>query len=102
MAQNIFVTCPCCDRILEVNPLNGKVVRHFESKLKGKTKDQAFLQALEETKERENKLAQQFDAAKDEQKEKLRKLEEKFREKKKKIDSGEDEEEGPIRPFDLD
>ncbi len=101
MAQKIMVTCPCCDRILEVNPENGKVIRNFESKLKGKTKDKAFTDALSETKDREGKLAQQFDSAKLEEKEKMKKLENIFKEKKKKIDSGEDDE-TPLRPFDLD
>ncbi len=101
MAQTIMVHCPCCERVLEVNPETAKVVRHFESKTKGKTKDQAFWDALEETKHRENKLAKQFDTVKFEEKEKMKRLEEKFKEKKKKIDSGE-EEEGPLRPFDLD
>jgi len=102
MKQNIMVHCPCCEMILEVNPENGKVIRHFESKLKGKTKDQAFLDVLKETQGRESKLSQQFDAAKLEEKEKMKRLEEKFKEKKKKIDSGEDTEEGPLRPFDMD
>lgn len=101
MKQNLMVHCPCCEQILEVHPETGKVIRHFESKLKGKTKDQAFLDVLKETKNREDKLTQQFDSAKLEEKEKMKKLEEKFKEKKKKIDSGDDEE-GPLRPFDLD
>lgn len=102
MSKTIFVNCPACQEFMEINTENGKILRHQPSKTKGKSKEQAFLEALDETKERERKLTQQFDSAKDAEKEKLKKLEEKFRKKKGKIDSGVDEDEGPVRPFDLD
>lgn len=103
MSKTIFVTCPVCQEFMEVNAENGKVIKHQESKTKGKTKDKAFDEALEDTKDRESKLSQQFDSAKLAEKEKLKKLDKLFKEKKKKIDSGEEgEEDKPIRPFDLD
>lgn len=100
MSRTLFVDCPVCQEILEVNPETGKVIKHQQSKIKGKSKEDAFSDALKETQEREKKLTEQFDQAKLAEREKLKKLEEKFKEKKKKVDSGEVED--PLRPFDLD
>jgi len=100
MPRTIFVDCPVCQEILEVNTETGKVIKHQQSKLKGKSKEDAFSDALKETQDRDKKLTEQFDKAKLEEKEKLKKLEDRFNEKKKKADSGDPER--PIRPFDLD
>ncbi len=99
-ARTVYVTCPMCKGMLEVNTEDGKVVRHFEAKEKGQSGD-ALADAVQAARSSAALTEEKFKAAREQEKHKMERIEKAFRDKKKEVeDSGDTGR--PIRPIDLD
>ena len=99
-ARTVYVACPFCKGMLEVNVENGKVVRRFEPKEVPEGGD-LLQEGLKAVKGGEAARDRMFQDAREKEKTKLERLERAFREKKKEV-----EESGPVTrpesPFDLE
>lgn len=98
--RTVYVTCPMCKGMLEVNAENGKVVRHFEARDKTRSGD-ALAEAVEAARSSAARTEEKFKAAQETEKHKLKRIEETFREKKKEVEESGDTGR-PVRPIDLD
>jgi hypothetical protein len=101
MAKTIYVSCPHCEGLMEVNSETGQIVQKWapgEKGADGENKIAAALKKMEEDKKRRVGL---FDQTKDDLEAQKKKLENVF---KKEVDRIKKEgiKENPIRPFDLD
>lgn len=98
--RTVYVTCPMCKGMLEVNTENGKVVRHFEARDKSQAGD-TLAEAVAAAKSSTARTEEKFKIAQEQERHKLKRLEETFREKKKAVEESGDTER-PVRPIDLD
>jgi adenine-specific DNA methylase len=98
--RTVYVTCPMCKGMLEVNTENGKVIRHFEARDRTQSGD-ALAEAVQAAKCSAALTEEKFKAAQEKEKHKLKRLEETFREKKKEVEESGDTGR-QIRPIDLD
>ncbi|MFC2149547.1 hypothetical protein ACFLQ8_02510 [Candidatus Auribacterota bacterium] len=98
----MYVHCPVCRELLEVDRENGNVVKHFKSKAaeKGGSGD-LFTDAIEDVKNTGDKLESQFKDAKDKEKDKSKILDDAFKKGIDKAKKDKDKKPG-LRPFDLD
>ena len=102
MARTIYVNCPNCKELLEVDAEDGKVIKHFKSKAAEKGASGDLLKdVLDEVKGKGEKLDAQFREAKEKEKEKAKTIDDVFQ---KKIEKAKKEKDikPEIRPFDLD
>jgi len=102
MPKTIYVNCPHCNSFLEVNPVNGKVVRSYEADPDADKNEDKLKAALKKMKSEDATREEKFESTKKEMEEKKDKLAQLFEEERKKI-----KEEGDIKPpehrlFDLD
>lgn len=102
MGRTLYVTCPNCKELLEVDAENGNVIKHFKSKAaeKGATGD-LLTDVLKDVKGKAEKLDAQFREAKEKEKDKSKTIDDVF---KKSIERAKNEKDikPEIRPFDLD
>ena len=77
--RTVYVTCPICKGMIEVNAENGKVVRHFEARDKTQTGD-ALEEAVAAAKSSAARTEEKFKVAQEPEKHKLKRIEEAFRE----------------------
>ena len=102
MARTIYVDCPFCDGLLEVDPSSGEVVQKWDAKDKpgaeGGDKMSSALKKLSDAKKKRTSL---FDVKQSELNEQKKKLSGEFQ---KEVDKAKKEgvKENPFRPFDLD
>lgn len=99
-ARTVYVTCPFCSGMLEVNAENGTVIRRFEAKAPPPGGDK-LAEAVEEVKRGAETREEKFKAAQEKEKHKLSKLEQAFRDKKRETEESGDTGR-PLRPFDLE
>ncbi|MDP8263108.1 MAG: hypothetical protein P9M13_07385 [Candidatus Ancaeobacter aquaticus] len=102
MARTLYVTCPTCKELLEVDRESGKVVKHFKSKKAEKGDSSDLLKdVLDDVKNQGSKLDAQFNDAKQKEKDKAKTFDDVF---KKGIDEAKKSKDlkPDIRPFDLD
>ena len=102
MARTVFVTCPGCESLLEVNAENGKVVKHHPPSEKLKEGEDPLQKALQMMKDKAATREDRFKQAKKDEDAHKKDLTHLFDQEKKRI-----REEGPITkpdlsPFDLD
>lgn len=84
MSRSIYAQCPKCNELLEINPRDGKVIQHFESKKKKGSTD--FLKdQMESLAEEANKREDIFSKAKDEKDKKMKQLDKLFGDETDKI-----------------
>lgn len=81
MAKTLSVTCPCCNKILEVDSFTGEVLSTREKKKFASLED-----FMEKEKERPKELESMFEAAKEKEKHRKEMLEEKFEAMKSRTD----------------
>jgi septal ring factor EnvC (AmiA/AmiB activator) len=102
MTRTIYVTCPNCKELLEVDAEGGKVVKHFKSRLAEKAGSADVLtDIIKDVKSKGEKLDAQFKDAKEKEKEKSRTIDDVFKKSIEKAKRSKDNKPG-IRPFDLD
>lgn len=100
MPRTVYVTCPICKGMMEVNTHNGKVLRHFEPREDTGSGD-LLSDALKDVDEGTAKREAMFREAREREKGKFDILDRAFRVKKKEIeDSGDTTR--PLRDIDLD
>jgi len=102
MARTLYVTCPHCKELLEVDAEDGKVLKHFKSTLAGRAGSSDVLtDIIQDVKSKGEKLDARFKDAKEKEKDKSKTLDDAF---KKSIEKAkQDKDVKPdIRPFDLD
>lgn len=99
-ARTVYVNCPFCKGMLEVNAENGKVVRRFEPKEIPEGGD-ALSEGLKAVKEGEAQRERMFLDAREKEKHKLDRLEQAFKEKKREVEESGDVGRPPS-PFDLE
>ena len=98
-ARTVYVTCPFCKGMMEINTENGKIIRRFAPKEKSESGD-ALTDALKDVREGESRREKMFRAAKEEEKGKLDRIEKIFLKKKKEVEESGDISK-PLRPIDL-
>ncbi len=100
MARTIYLNCPCCDALMEVDTESGEIVQKWSPKEKGEEGDKMgnALKKLDEAKKRRVGL---LDKMKSELEDQRKKNEDVF---KKEVDRVKKEgvKDAPPRPFDLD
>jgi len=99
-ARTVYVTCPLCGGMLEVDTENGKVVRHFKAKPKMESED-TLIEGLKAVKAGEGVRDEKFREAREKEKSKIERIESLFREKKREVEESGDTSK-PLRPIDLD
>ena len=99
MARTVYVTCPFCGAMLEVDTHNGRVVRHFAPREEGGSGD-PLADALREVREGTSRREEMFKKARMEEERKIEILEKAFHEKKKEVEESGDTSR-PIRDIDL-
>lgn len=99
-AHTVYVTCPFCKGMLEVNTENGKVVRRFEPKEVPEGGDR-LAEGLKAVREGEAQRERMFLDAREKEQHKLERLERAFREKKKEVEESGDVSR-PQSPFDFE
>ena len=102
MAKTVYVDCPCCGGLLEIDAATGEVVNKWaaaERNASGADKMSTALKKLQTDKESRKDL---FDRKRSEMDEQKRRLEDVFRKNVEKAKSEGAEDEKPLRPFDLD
>lgn len=102
MARTLYVNCPNCKELLEVDAEDGKVIKHFKSTLAEKAGSSDVLtDIIHDVKTKGEKLDARFKDAREKEKEKSKTIDDVF---KKSIEKAkQDKDTKPdIRPFDLD
>lgn len=99
-ARTVYVQCPFCNGMLEVNAENGKVVRRFEAKETPEGSD-ALEEGLKAVRAGESMREQMFREAQEKEKHKLERMERAFRERKREVEESGDVGR-PESPFDLE
>jgi len=99
-ARTVYVNCPFCRGMLEVNVENGKVVRRFEPKEIPDGGD-LLSEGLKAVRGGEAARERMFQDAREKEKHKLDRIERAFREKKKEVEESGDIGR-PESPFDLE
>jgi uncharacterized protein YpuA (DUF1002 family) len=100
MAKTVYVNCPFCEGMMEINSETGEIVGKWSAAEKTKDEDK-MSSALKKIEEAKKKRAGLFDSKKEELESQKKKNEDVFRkevEKVKKEGLGEK----PFRPLDLD
>lgn len=92
--ERIDVVCPCCQATLVVDPKTGLVIRSEAQK-----SGFSFDEALVREKQRKEKSDELFAKAFENEKKRKSNLEDKFREA---LDSKDELDDIPVRPWDLD
>lgn len=100
MARTIYVNCPKCKELLEVDASNGKVIQHFASKKKEGSED-LLGDTLQEIKEKDEQVDKIFNQVKDKSGKRLEEADKLFKEKAEDIKKKGDAEK-PKNIFDLD
>lgn len=100
MPETIYVECPCCGERIEIDKKSGKIIKHFT---KPEVKDgvDPMQAALEKIKQDKNRLNDYFLSAGQTLKDKEKKLAEQFENEKKRIQESGDNSR-PVNPMDLD
>ncbi|MEI6633232.1 MAG: hypothetical protein WCP22_05355 [Chlamydiota bacterium] len=99
-ARTVYVNCPFCKGMLEINTENGRVVRSFEPKEIPEDGD-LLSEGLKAVKGGEATRDRMFREAQEKEKHKLERLERAFKEKKKEVvESGDISR--PESPFDME
>ena len=81
MQDTLTITCPCCEKILEIDVKTGKVLS-----AKDKKEFESLESFFEKQKNRSKDLDAMFKAAKEKEKNRLSEIEKKFEEAKKRKD----------------
>ena len=97
MADNLEITCPCCEATLVIDRASGAVLWHKEKKssVAGRSLDSMVSELEAQKSEAAKKFQREIEAQKD----KSRLLEEKFKEAMKRAEKSD---KPPINPMDLD
>lgn len=98
--RTVYVTCPICRAMIEVNAENGTVVRHFEPRARAGA-DDTLAEGLKAVKSGEAARDEKFRAAREQEKSKMARIEDLFREKQREVEKSGDTGK-PLRPIDLD
>lgn len=96
MADNITVTCPCCDTLLVIDPATGDILREER---RTKREFQSLDEALGQVKSRRKEAEEKLSRAMEEQRRRDEILEKKFEEARRKASETDTP---PPRPFDGD
>lgn len=99
MSRTIYVTCPECQELMEVDSQTGKVKKHYQSKKKEASAD-LLKEQIDSMKHEASKREEIFNKAHSEREKKLNQLDQLFVEEKNKI-----QKEGITKPkniFDLE
>lgn len=100
MSQPWQVTCPCCDTILIVDRVSGKILEERKPILEKSTGDR-YEDALQKVRQRPGQAEEKFSRFKDEQDAKKARLNALFDDKLKELqESGEDIEK--VNPLEMD
>src|SRR4051812_36031970 len=101
MAKTIYVSCPFCEGMMEVNAETGAIVQKWPPKQKAAGDGDKMSSALKKLEEDKKKRAGLFDKKKEEMEGQKKKIEDAF---KKEVERAKKEgvSENPFRPFDLD
>jgi len=97
----LSLTCPDCGSELVVDTASGQIIHHKKPKepVAGGKDFDSLLADLDSSKTRADDVFQrEFSTLKDQE----RILDEKFRERLRRVEENPDEEEDPVRPWDLD
>ncbi|MCB1196019.1 hypothetical protein KDK77_07520 [bacterium] len=102
MARTIYVTCPGCESLLEVNAENGAIIKHFPPQAKPSGNEDPLKHALNLAKEKDLTREDRFQKAKQEAEKHKKDLTKLFEQEKERI-----KKEGPVtrpdcNPFELD
>ena len=102
MSKTIYVDCPLCEGLLEIDPESGEVVNKWSASdrnASGADKMTAALKKIEEARRSRKDL---FDRKRVEMEDKKRRLEDEFRKNVEKAKNDGAGDKKPISPFDLD
>jgi hypothetical protein len=99
-ARTVYVNCPFCKGMLEVNTENGAIVRRFEAREMPEGSD-ALSEGLKAFKEGAAQRERMFREAQEQEKRRFERIERAFREKKREVDESGDVGRPPS-PFDLE
>ncbi|HRZ87067.1 MAG TPA: hypothetical protein P5287_04555 [bacterium] len=102
MPRTLYVTCPCCRELLEVDSEDGKVVKHHKSVVAEKAGSADLLtDIIHDVKSKDEKLDSQFRDARERERDKSKTLDDAFKKSVEKAKQDKDIK-PPVRPFDLD
>ncbi len=97
MANNIEITCPCCEATIVIDRLSGEILLHKAKETKSSLSLEAMVSNLDTQK---SDAAKRFDKQLESQKDRSRILEERFREAMERAEKDKDKKH--INPMDLD
>ena len=100
MTRSIYVECPTCKTLLEVNAENGSVIRCFKKEHAVEEGKDSLTSAVEKIKKDARQRETRFHQAKEEEKKRKEALEHLFKQKTE--EAKEDTAPPPVKPFDLD
>jgi hypothetical protein len=100
MAKTIYVDCPYCKGMMEIDLESGKVINKWSHEERNQDAGDKMSSALKKIEEGKKKRATLFDKTKDGLEEQRKKLEESFRQQVEKAKK--EKPEKPFTPFDLD
>ncbi len=100
MAKTVYIDCPFCTGMMEVNLETGKVINKWSHEERNQSGEDRMSSALKKIGEDKKKRASLFDKTKEELEGQKKKLEQSFRDQIEKAKK--DGVEKPINPFDLD
>ncbi len=96
MANNIEITCPCCQSMIVIDRISGEVLLHKAKEVKAAGSLESMVAGLETQK---SEAAKRFDRQLESQKDRARILEERFKEA---LERAEKSDEKFINPMDMD
>ncbi len=102
MEKTIYVECPSCKGMLEVNVESGKVVNNWKHNEMPKSAEERLKGALQKIEESKKKRKDLFESTRGELDEKKKDAQDAFQKEVEKIRKEGKPVEPPPRPFDLD
>lgn len=102
MEKTIYVECPFCDGMLEVDLESGKIVNRWKHEDIPKSPDDRLRGALQKIEESKRKRRDLFESTRGKLDEKKKEIEDVFEREVEKIRKEGGKVEPPKRPFDLD
>lgn len=101
MSKTIYVACPFCEGMLEIDPEKSAVVAKWGPGEKGKTSEEKMSDALKKLEDGKKRRANLFDKTREAMEDQKKKLDNVFKDEVDRVKK-EGVKENPIRPFDLD
>jgi uncharacterized protein YpuA (DUF1002 family) len=101
MAKTIYVNCPFCKGMMEIDTESGELINKWSHEERSQGAEDKMSSALKKIEQDKKKRATLFDKTKGELEGQKKKLEESFREQVERAKK-EGTPEKPFRPFDLD